>query len=163
PLTSSAHNALEIARARRAGAALVFLSPVFPTASHPGAPALGPRRWSAMARLGRVPAIALGGVNGQNVRTLPWDGCTGAAALGAQRVVVRAADHEVPVDYDQLVVRDGRPIVDPDRNARIRNVRRAGIAAPRLGHAPSVLRSCRKPGILAGAVIRLVQDHLDVD
>jgi thiamine-phosphate pyrophosphorylase len=83
PLTSSAHDAREVARARRAGAALVFLAPVFPTASHPGAPGLGPLRWAAIARHGRVPAAALGGVDGENVHALPRRLCAGAAAIGA--------------------------------------------------------------------------------
>lgn len=83
PLTSSAHDAREVARARRAGAALVFLAPVFPTASHPGAHPLGPRRWAAIARRGGTPMLALGGVNGRNVRALPRGLCAGAAAIGA--------------------------------------------------------------------------------
>ena len=83
PLTSSAHDAREVARARRAGAALVFLAPVFPTASHPAAPTLGPLRWAAIARRGRMPTLALGGVDGRSVRALPRGICAGAAAIGA--------------------------------------------------------------------------------
>ena len=48
--TSSAHSIPDLLRARRSGAALVFLSPAFSTASHAGAPGLGPLRWAAMAR-----------------------------------------------------------------------------------------------------------------
>jgi len=58
-VTSSAHSIGELARARRAGAALVFLSPVFPTLSHTGVPALGPVRWARMARHGKLPAGAM--------------------------------------------------------------------------------------------------------
>lgn len=82
-VTSSAHTARELARARRAGAAAVFLSPVFPTLSHPDAPALGPVRWAAMARRARLPALALGGVNGRRARALPRDICAGAGIIGA--------------------------------------------------------------------------------
>lgn len=82
-VTSSAHTARELARARRAGAALVFLSPVFPTVSHPGAPALGPVRWAAMARRAGLPALALGGVDGRRARALPRDICAGAGVIGA--------------------------------------------------------------------------------
>ncbi|MBV9757721.1 MAG: thiamine phosphate synthase [Alphaproteobacteria bacterium] len=82
-LTSSAHDRRELARARRAGAGLVFLGPVFPTASHPGARTLGPRRWAALARAGRLPALALGGIDGAAARALPRRFCAGAAAIGA--------------------------------------------------------------------------------
>lgn len=82
-LTSSAHDAREAARARRAGAALVFLGPVFSTASHPGGRTLGPLRWTAIARRGGVPAVALGGIDGATARALPTRFCAGAAAIGA--------------------------------------------------------------------------------
>jgi thiamine-phosphate pyrophosphorylase len=82
-VTSSAHGVAELRRAVRAGARLAFLSPAFPTASHPGAPGLGPARWAAQAR--RAPAGlavgALGGVDGGSVRRLPGLRC--AAAIGA--------------------------------------------------------------------------------
>ena len=83
PLTSSAHDVREAARARRADATLVFLAPVFPTASHPDTHPLGPLRWAAIARCGGVPTVALGGVDGKNVRALPRRLCAGAAAIGA--------------------------------------------------------------------------------
>jgi thiamine-phosphate pyrophosphorylase len=70
-LTASAHGRAELARARRAGAALVFLSPVFPTASHPGKPALGALRWAGLARRAGVAVAALGGVDERTVETLP--------------------------------------------------------------------------------------------
>ncbi len=80
-ITSSAHTAVELRRAWRNGARVVFLSPAFPTASHPGEPALGPIRWSAMARRSALATIALGGVDGSNVRRLR--GCAGVAAISA--------------------------------------------------------------------------------
>ena len=80
-LTMAAHGgAAAAARARRLRPDLVFLSPVFPTASHPGAPALGPLRWAlARGRLGRVAVAALGGIAPATIRRLP----RGAAAVGA--------------------------------------------------------------------------------
>jgi thiamine-phosphate pyrophosphorylase len=82
-VTSSAHGAAELRRAWRAGAGLVFLSPAFPTTSHPGAPPLGPLRWAAQAR--GVPAAvgALGGVSGASVRRLPRGLCRAVGAIGA--------------------------------------------------------------------------------
>lgn len=81
--TSSAHSAVDIRRARLAGGAIAFLSPVFPTASHAGAPALGATRWSSLARVARMPVAALGGVTGRTVRHLPSRLCWGVGAIGA--------------------------------------------------------------------------------
>jgi thiamine-phosphate pyrophosphorylase len=82
-ITSSAHGPADLRRAARAGAALAFLSPVFPTASHPGAPSLGLARWARLARSGRLPVAALGGVNGRRIRSLPVPVCTAIGAIGA--------------------------------------------------------------------------------
>lgn len=71
-LTLAAHGRAGLARARRLGGDAVLLSPVFPTASHPGAPALGPLRWVALARAGAGrPMVALGGVGAANAGRLP--------------------------------------------------------------------------------------------
>ncbi|MEA2788623.1 MAG: thiamine-phosphate pyrophosphorylase [Acetobacteraceae bacterium] len=83
--TSSAHSVAELRRAVRAGAGLVFLSPAFPTSSHPGAPGLGPFRWAAMARRGGpgVHVAALGGITGGTIRRLPASLCQAVGAIGA--------------------------------------------------------------------------------
>ncbi len=65
--TASCHNAEEMARAVALGCDFAVLSPVLPTASHPGEPALG---WEAFADIVRgcpIPVFALGG---QSVNTL---------------------------------------------------------------------------------------------
>jgi len=81
-VTSSAHSAAEVRRAMAMGVDAVFLSPVLPTPSHPGAPALGVVRWAAGARQARGAVMALGGVEGGMIRRLPrW--CGGAGAIGA--------------------------------------------------------------------------------
>jgi thiamine-phosphate pyrophosphorylase len=82
-LTSSAHDAAELHRARRAGANLAFLSPFLPTASHPGAPALGPHRWAALACRAGLPVAALGGIDRAALRRLPSRACAGIGAIGA--------------------------------------------------------------------------------
>lgn len=82
-VTSSAHGQAELRRARRAGVDLAFLSPVFRTASHPLAPALGPARWTAMARSARLPVAALGGIDSVSVRRLPRGVCRAVGAIGA--------------------------------------------------------------------------------
>lgn len=82
-LTASAHSAAELRRAWRIGADLVFLSPVFPTPSHPGAPALGTVRWVALASRARLAVAALGGIDGEAARRLPRRHCAGLAAITA--------------------------------------------------------------------------------
>lgn len=81
--TSSAHNRADLVRARRAGAQLAFLSPVFPTLSHPGAATLGPTRWARLARAAHVPVGALGGVDGARIRRLPRRICHAVGGIGA--------------------------------------------------------------------------------
>ena len=61
--TAPAHDLAEIRAAEEAGAALVFLSPVFATRSHPGARILGPSGFDAVAAQTQLPVIALGGMN----------------------------------------------------------------------------------------------------
>lgn len=81
-LTAAAHGRQGVARARRLRADAVVLSPVFPTASHPGAAALGPLRWAALARgAGRLPVVALGGLRAGNARRVPAR-AAGLAAIG---------------------------------------------------------------------------------
>jgi thiamine-phosphate pyrophosphorylase len=87
-VTSSAHSIADLRRARVAGAGLTFLSPAFPTASHPGAPGLGPLRWAAMARAATLRGAdagiaALGGVDGRTVKRLPPRLFRAVGAIGA--------------------------------------------------------------------------------
>jgi thiamine-phosphate pyrophosphorylase len=85
-ITSSAHSLPDLRRAAKAGARLAFLSPAFPTASHPGAPALTPFRWAAIARqCANLPLHigALGGITGQTIRRLPKRFCAAAGAITA--------------------------------------------------------------------------------
>ncbi|WP_149539850.1 thiamine phosphate synthase [Siccirubricoccus phaeus] len=80
-LLVAAHGRSGLARARRLHAEAVLLSPAFPTLSHPGAPALGPLRWAALAARAGRPVLALGGVTGRSARRLPRR-TAGLAAIG---------------------------------------------------------------------------------
>ncbi len=83
-VTSSAHGLPDLRRAARAGASLAFLSPVWPTDSHPGAPALGALRWRILAAQSPIPVCALGGVDARRARTLRnTTACAGLGAIGA--------------------------------------------------------------------------------
>jgi thiamine-phosphate pyrophosphorylase len=77
----SAHNLRELKAAERAGADLVFLSPVFATRSHPGAASLGATRFNRLARMTHLPVIALGGMDAARFRSLP--GAWGWAGIDA--------------------------------------------------------------------------------
>lgn len=77
------HDLREIRRAEAQGAALLFLSPAFPTRSHPGASSLGPRRFGQLARQARRPVVALGGVTPRNAPRLTRAGAYGWAGVDA--------------------------------------------------------------------------------
>ena len=70
PRIAKAHNRTELVAARRCGARLVFVSPVFATRSHPGATVLGVVRFGLLTRRARVPVAALGGMTVQRFRRL---------------------------------------------------------------------------------------------
>ena len=63
------------------GADLCFVSPLFPTRSHPGAGALGRVRFAVLARQVEAPVMALGGVTGAHRRMLAGIGADGWAAI----------------------------------------------------------------------------------
>ncbi|MBV9884436.1 MAG: thiamine phosphate synthase, partial [Sphingomonadaceae bacterium] len=65
------------------GADLLFLSPVYPTASHAGAQPLGLARFAWLARRTSLPVIALGGMNPARGRRLASFGAYGWAAIDA--------------------------------------------------------------------------------
>jgi len=72
--TWPAHDRGEALAGARAGARLLFVSPVFETRSHPGATALGAAR---AARIGRglgLPVVALGGMSERRWRRSGFDG-----------------------------------------------------------------------------------------
>ena len=72
-------------RALRAAAALgvdaVLLSPVFPTASHPGDAVIGITRFRLWARTCPCPVYALGGVTPRTARALFSTDCIGIAGI----------------------------------------------------------------------------------
>lgn len=79
--TAPAHNLAEIRAAEATAAALIFLSPVFPTRSHPGAATLGADGFAALAGQTRLPLIALGGMNATRAEML--SGAYGWAGIDA--------------------------------------------------------------------------------
>jgi thiamine-phosphate pyrophosphorylase len=81
-LTLAAHGGARGAReARRLRPEVLFLSPLFPTASHPGAPALGVLRWLNEARRLAGAVAALGGIGAATAARVPRR-AAGIAAIG---------------------------------------------------------------------------------
>lgn len=81
--SASVHDLAEMRRAEAEGARLLFVSPVFPTRSHPASAVLGPRRFAALAAKARRPVIALGGVTPTNAPRLLRLGAYGWAGADA--------------------------------------------------------------------------------
>ena len=90
--TAPVHSRMELIAARRSGADLALLSPVFPTRSHPHARTLGPVGFARLAATAGLPIIALGGMDARRFRALRELGAYGWAgidALGPGAVGVR--------------------------------------------------------------------------
>jgi thiamine-phosphate pyrophosphorylase len=81
--SASVHDLRELRRAEAQGAALLFVSPVFATRSHPGGRTLGPRRFARLAAMARRPVIALGGVTHANAPKLMRLGAYGWGGIDA--------------------------------------------------------------------------------
>lgn len=82
-VSRAAHNRSEAVAAMRAGADLVFLSPVFATTSHPGARALGRVRAGMLARGIKPAVIGLGGMNARRAKKMKALGFHGWAGIDA--------------------------------------------------------------------------------
>jgi len=80
-ITAAAHSEPALLRAARLGAHAALLSPVFATASHPGARTLGPGRFARLRRRTDLPVYGLGGINVGNAARLGPSGAIGIAAI----------------------------------------------------------------------------------
>ena len=81
--TWASHNRRQAIAGRRAGAVLLFVSPVFATRSHPGAAPLGPARAAHLGRRLDAGVIALGGMTARRWRRIRHLGFDGWAAIDA--------------------------------------------------------------------------------
>jgi thiamine-phosphate pyrophosphorylase len=84
--SAPAHSLAEVRSSERAGADLLFVSPVFATRSHPGARALGVLRFGRLLREARLPVLALGGMSRSGARRLGPTRLYGWAAIDAWSV-----------------------------------------------------------------------------
>jgi 8-oxo-dGTP diphosphatase len=78
---TSCHDAAELDRAAALGASFAVLSPVLPTASHPGQPGMGWERFATLARTQPMPVYALGGMKPELLDTATQHGAHGIALL----------------------------------------------------------------------------------
>jgi len=81
--SAAVHDLEELGAAEAAGADLVFVSPVFPTRSHPDARLLGTDGFAAIAAKSRVPVIALGGMDAARAQSLRGLNMYGWAGIDA--------------------------------------------------------------------------------
>jgi thiamine-phosphate pyrophosphorylase len=110
PWSRSCHDADEVARARREGAAHVFVAPVAPTPSKPGyGPALGTDGLRALVEVADgLPVVALGGVRAADVADWRAAGAAGLAVMGG----VMAAQDPAAVVRALLDAWDATPGTD---------------------------------------------------
>lgn len=78
---ASCHNRIELERAAGLGASFVVLSPVLPTASHPGVPGIGWEHFAALIRDYPLPVYALGGMKPEMHTIAMQHGAHGMALL----------------------------------------------------------------------------------
>jgi len=83
PFSLPVHDDKQALDAARRLPALVFVSPLYATRSHPDAPVLGEAEARRLALLSKCPAYALGGVDAKTGGDLVMRGWTGWAAIDA--------------------------------------------------------------------------------
>jgi thiamine-phosphate pyrophosphorylase len=77
------HDPRELRRAMLAGVPILFLSPMFPTRSHPEWKPMPRMRAAAILRLAKAPVMALGGMDGRRFRKIRRLGFSGWAGIDA--------------------------------------------------------------------------------
>ncbi|MGE0080934.1 MAG: Nudix family hydrolase [Thiohalomonadaceae bacterium] len=80
-VAASCHDVEDLAHAAAIGVDFAVLAPVQPTASHPGAPALGWEAFHALTELSRIPVYALGGLGPADLAQACRHGAQGIAAI----------------------------------------------------------------------------------
>lgn len=81
--SASVHDLTQLQQANMLQADFVFLSPVQPTTSHPGAVPLGWENFQQLAALSTCPVYALGGVDNSHLEQARRSGAHGIAAISA--------------------------------------------------------------------------------
>lgn len=79
----SVHSVDAAVRAEADGADYIVVGPIYPTRSHPDAPAAGPGLLSQVRRAVRVPVLAIGGVTAATAAEALAAGASGVAVISA--------------------------------------------------------------------------------
>jgi 8-oxo-dGTP diphosphatase len=82
-VSASCHNPEELEQAAQLGLDFAWLSPVLPTASHPGAAVLGWETFADWVRNAQLPVYALGGAGEAELESAQAAGAQGVAAISA--------------------------------------------------------------------------------
>lgn len=80
-VAASCHTSAELDQAMALGLDFAVLGPVLPTASHPGAPALGWTGFAALAAGASIPVYALGGLKPTDLARARAAGAHGLAMI----------------------------------------------------------------------------------
>lgn len=80
-ISCACHNALSLKAANNLGADLAFLSPIYPTASHPNARTLGSVEAAIWIKDITIPVYALGGIEAHHINQLKMLGFAGFGAI----------------------------------------------------------------------------------
>ena len=81
-LGRSVHSVEGAVAAETLGADMLIVGTIFPTASHPGAPAAGVGLLAQVSIAVDIPLLAIGGVTSANVESVMQAGASGAAVIG---------------------------------------------------------------------------------
>jgi len=92
-VSASCHNREELQQAQDLGADFAFLSPVFPTQSHPGTPSLGATKFLELAARMDMPLIALGGIDATSRKQLKGFGLATMGDILNAKNPKQAAQH----------------------------------------------------------------------
>lgn len=82
-LGASCHNSSELQKAMDLGVDYILLSPVLPTASHPGADILGWQTFTELVESVNIPVYALGGMHDEHLPQAKKSGAQGIASISA--------------------------------------------------------------------------------
>lgn len=80
-ITLACHNFSSVLKSQNLPVDAIFLSPIFPTKSHEGAPVLGLEILKKAMNTSKIPIFALGGVNEENLKILQSLGAQGFGGI----------------------------------------------------------------------------------
>jgi len=80
-ISAACHSAQAAHKAQQFSVDMIFLSPIYPTRSHPGAKTLTPMQAARIATTARLPVFALGGITYSRLNQIKSQGFSGFGAI----------------------------------------------------------------------------------